>query len=98
MQKPHGLRLGLLGQIGSISARTFEKPMKNIVANLVSYRKEAVMKLNNNFSFSCFSLFFFLNWDTVDGNMKLQHIYVILYYISIKEIPDLRISSNGFRI
>ena len=81
MQKPPGLRLGLLGQIGSISARTFEKPMKNIVANLVSYRKEAVMKLNNNFSFSCFSLFFFLNWDTVDGNMKLQHIYVMLCYI-----------------
>ena len=79
MQKPLGLRLDLLVQIGSFSARTFEKPIQNIVADLVSYRKEAVIKLNNNFSFSCFSFFFFFfNWDTVDGNMKLQKIYVNL--------------------
>ena len=110
MQKPPGLRLDLLGQIGSFSARAFEKPIQNFVADLVSYRKEAVMKLNNNFSFSCFSLFFFSElghrrweYEITTHLCYVMLCYVMLYHISMKEIvppsiPDLRKSSNGFRI
>ena len=105
MQKPPGLRLDLLGQIGSFSARAFEKPIQNFVADLVSYRKEAVMKLNNNFCFSCFSLFFFseLGHRRWEYEITTHLCYIILYHISMKEIvplsiPDLRISLNGFRI
>ena len=79
MQKPPGLRLDLLGEIGSFSARRFKKPIQNIVADLVSYRKEAVMKLNNNFSFSCFSLFFF--WIGTPSMGIWNYNTFMLYYI-----------------